>query len=151
MRRTAGGDENLGFANQAMPARGGANVTGVTNPVVHFEILGRDGPALIEFYRDLFGWQLQDRPLPGWPNHAMLRAEQGGIGGAIGSADAADGATVVVYVEVDDLDAYLVKAQQLGATVVIPVTRVTAAEVTVAWLRDPQGNIIGVVHSDEAD
>ncbi|HUO38669.1 MAG TPA: VOC family protein, partial [Mycobacterium sp.] len=122
----------------------------MTNPVVHFEILGPNGPALIEFYRDLFGWQLQDRPLSGWPHYALLRASNG-IGGAIGSADAVSGAAVVVYVEVDDPDAYVNKAEQLGATVVMPVTHVAAAEVTVAWLRDPQGNIVGVVQNHESD
>lgn len=30
------------------------------NPVVHFEILGPDGAQLIDFYRDVFGWPLQD-------------------------------------------------------------------------------------------
>lgn len=123
----------------------------VTNPVVHFEILGPDGPALIEFYRNLFGWQLQDRPLPGWPHYALLRAEGGGIGGAFGTADATDGPSVVIYVEVDDPDAYVRKAAQLGATVVMPVTHIAPAEVTVAWLRDPQANLIGVVHNHETN
>lgn len=122
----------------------------VTNPVVHFEILGPDGASLIEFYRDLFGWQLQDRPLPGWPHYGLLQA-QAGIAGAIGSADAADGPAVVVYVEVDDPEAYVTKAQRLGATVVMPVTHVPPAEVTVAWLRDPQGNLIGVVRNHETE
>jgi uncharacterized protein len=126
---------------------GGRSVLIVTNPVIHFEILGRDGPALIDFYRNLFGWELQDRPLPGWPHYALLRANAG-ISGAIGTADIA-GPAVVVYVEVDDPDGYVHKAKQLGATVVMPVTHVAAAEVTVAWLRDPQGNLIGVVQSHE--
>jgi predicted enzyme related to lactoylglutathione lyase len=29
-------------------------------PVVHFEILGRNGPALQRFYRDLFDWKIPD-------------------------------------------------------------------------------------------
>ena len=28
------------------------------NPVVHFEISGRDGEALSEFYSSLFGWNI---------------------------------------------------------------------------------------------
>ncbi len=31
----------------------------VENPVVHFEIMGPDGPALRSFYEELFGWQLR--------------------------------------------------------------------------------------------
>jgi len=121
----------------------------MANPVVHFEILGPDGSALAEFYRGLFGWQLHDGALPGWAHYALLRAETG-IGGAIGTSDAVDGPVVVVYVEVEEPQDYIQRALQLGATVVMPVTHVAAAEVTVAWLRDPQGNIIGVMKSHEA-
>jgi predicted enzyme related to lactoylglutathione lyase len=49
---------------------------------------------------NLFGWQLQDRPLPGWPHYAFLRHDSG-IAGAVGTADATT-AEVLVYVEVDD-------------------------------------------------
>ncbi len=54
-----------------------------------------------------------------------------------------------VYVEIDDPIAYLERAEQLGATVVLPTTHIAGAEVTVGWLRDPQGNIVGVVKNDE--
>lgn len=122
------------------------NVPGVGNPVVHFEILGPDGPALIEFYRELFGWQLQVSQLPGWPHYGLLRPSGTGIGGAVGTADATDRPAVVV----DDPQAYLDRAQELGATVVMPTTHVAEAEVTVAWLQDPQGNVVGVVKNHEA-
>ena len=74
------------------------------NPVVHFEILGSDGPQLIDFYRGLFGWPLQNTPLPGWPSYAIMEPPAEGIGGAVGNADAAPNGGVVVYVEVDDID-----------------------------------------------
>src|SRR5207249_11582076 len=32
------------------------------SPVVHFEIMGTDGPALGEFYAELFGWKIQSMP-----------------------------------------------------------------------------------------
>lgn len=117
---------------------------------MHFEILGPDGPALIEFYRQLFGWQLQDGQLPGWPHYGLLRSNGTGIDGAVGTADATDRSAVVVYVEVDDPQGYLDRAQELGATVVMPTTHVAEAEITVAWLRDPQGNVVGVVKNHEA-
>jgi len=67
----------------------------------------------------------------------------------VGTADAAVQPAVVVYVEVDDPMAYLERAEQLGATVVLPATYVADAKVTVGWLRDPQGNIVGVVKNHE--
>ena len=30
------------------------------NPVVHFEISGRDGKKLIDFYSSIFGWNIND-------------------------------------------------------------------------------------------
>jgi uncharacterized protein len=114
------------------------------NPVVHFEILGSDGTALIGFYRDVFGWPLQDTPLPGWPSYAIMEPERG-IGGAVGHADAAPDGAVIVYIEVDDLGESLDRAVERGATVALPVTEVAGTQLSVAWLRDPEGNLIGLV------
>src|ERR1700685_1944740 len=110
------------------------------NPVVHFEILGQDGSELIDFYRALFEGPIEDHTLPGWPHYAVMEPDNG-IGGAVGSADAIPGSAVLVYVEVDDPDSYVRKATAMGATVVIPVTKVPGPGVTIAWLRDPQGNL----------
>ena len=34
------------------------------NPVVHFEVMGKDGEALKKFYGDLFGWTINsDNPM----------------------------------------------------------------------------------------
>ncbi len=114
------------------------------NPVVHFEILGTDGAALIGFYRDVFGWPLRDNPLPGWPSYAIMEPAQG-VGGAVGRADAAPGGAVIVYIEVDDLGESLDRAVERGATVALPVTPVAGTQLSVAWLRDPQGNLVGLV------
>jgi uncharacterized protein len=118
------------------------------NPVVHFEILGSDGTQLIDFYRELFGWPIEDGQLPGWPHYGFMNAERG-IGGAVGSANAAPQGGVLVYVEVEDPQTYLEKATELGASVVLPVTEVQGAEVIVAWLRDPQGNLLGLVEGGD--
>jgi uncharacterized protein len=118
------------------------------NPVVHFEILGQNGAELIDFYRELFEWPIEDRSLPGWPHYGVMEADNG-IGGAVGTADGVDGSAVLVYVEVDDPDTYVQRATAMGATVVLPVTQVPGPEVTIAWLRDPQGNLVGLVKAEE--
>jgi predicted enzyme related to lactoylglutathione lyase len=33
------------------------------NPVVHFEIIAKDGPKLQSFYADLFDWKIETFPL----------------------------------------------------------------------------------------
>jgi predicted enzyme related to lactoylglutathione lyase len=117
------------------------------NPVVHFEILGQDGTELIRFYCELFEWPIEENSLPGWPHYGVMECDNG-IGGAVGTADAVQGSAVLVYVEVDDPDTYLRRATAMGATVVLPVTEVPGPEVTIAWLRDPQGNLLGLVKSE---
>jgi uncharacterized protein len=118
------------------------------NPVVHFEILGPDGAKLIDFYRALFEWPIADNQLPGWPHYGFLKADSG-IAGAVGTSDTAPDGAVLVYVEVDDPQAYIDRATEMGATVAMPVTDVPGAEVTMAWLRDPQGNLVGLVKADD--
>ena len=46
------------------------------NKVIHFEIVGKDGPALQKFYSDLFGWNL-DTNNPG--GYGMSSANQTGV------------------------------------------------------------------------
>ena len=38
------------------------------NPFVHVELHTNDVPAARKFYSSLFGWQLQDMPMPFTPN-----------------------------------------------------------------------------------
>ena len=112
------------------------------HPVVHFEIIGPDAGALHSFYGDLFGWKVNaDNPM----NYGIVEKEGDGIGGGIGSAP--DGnSRVTVYVQADDPQAVLDKAEQMGGTTVIPVTEIPNAA-TFALFSDPAGNVMGVVKS----
>jgi predicted enzyme related to lactoylglutathione lyase len=38
--------------------RAGAEGENMGQPVVHFEVIGKDGEKLIGFYSDLFGWNI---------------------------------------------------------------------------------------------
>lgn len=112
----------------------------MANPVVHFEILGKDGAALQKFYGDLFGWSIDaGNPM----NYGMVTAGEGGIGGGVAATP--DGSSLVtVYVAVDDLQAALDKAEQLGGTTVMPPMDVPGGP-SIAQFTDPEGNRIGLV------
>lgn len=115
----------------------------MTNPVVHFEIMGKDAIALQEFYRAVFGWKLAP-PIAEMGNYSMLDNEGKGIGGGIGEDDA----RVTVYIEVDDPQAYLEKVSQAGGKTLMEVTQVTP-DTTIAIFADPQGNRTGLVKADD--
>src|SRR6184192_3957386 len=72
----------------------------------------------------------------------MLESPERGIGGGIGQAQEGDG-YVTVYAEVDDPQAYLDKAEQLGGQTVVPVTEMEM--VTFALFTDPEGHLFGIV------
>jgi predicted enzyme related to lactoylglutathione lyase len=112
----------------------------MADPVVHFEILGKDGTALQRFYAELFGWEVSaDNE---W-NYGMVPAGEGGIGGGI--APSQDGTPrVTVYVQVDDLQAALDKAAQLGGKTVMEPMDMPGGP-SLAQFTDPEGNCIGLV------
>ena len=65
----------------------------MANPIMWFEIIGKDSAGLQKFYRDTFGWKMT-APIKEMGNYSML-SEQGpndkGAGGGIGG-DPNDGA-----------------------------------------------------------
>jgi hypothetical protein len=108
------------------------------NPVVHFEVVGKDGPKIQGFYSSLFGWTVDaNNPM----NYGMVAAGEGGIGGGISGGDAP---SVCFYVQVDDLQKSLDQAVGLGGKVIMPVTEIPGM-VTLAQFADPEGNVIGLV------
>src|SRR2546422_596495 len=51
------------------------------NPVVHFEVTGKDGAALARYYGDLFGWKTTLHEASGY---GMVDTDSGGHGGGGG-------------------------------------------------------------------
>lgn len=114
----------------------------MSNPVVHFEIIGRNAIQLQGFYAGVFGWKLSP-PAAEFGNYSLFDSEGQGIGGGIGEGDP----RVSVYIEVDDPQAYLDRAAQAGAKVLMPVSTIMEG-VTIALFADPEGNTIGLTKSN---
>jgi predicted enzyme related to lactoylglutathione lyase len=114
----------------------------MANPVTWFEIIGPDAAKLQSFYKNVFDWKLSD-PMPQMGNYSMLDNEGQGIAGGIGG-DAGDQARMTIYIQVDDPDAYLKKAEAAGAKVLMPTTNVTEG-VTIALFADPAGLTVGLL------
>ncbi len=109
------------------------------NPVVHFEVVGRDGKKLQQFYGDLFEWKMNtDNPM----NYAIVDNGGKGINGGVGQSP--EGAHVTWYVHVDEISKYLEKAESMGGRTVMPRTEL-GDMVTIGLFADPEGNLIGLV------
>ena len=118
----------------------------MANPVVHFEIMGRPGPDLADFYRSLFDWPVNTgEPVNTYAQFSAIPPQDGeGIGGGIGATE--DGQCfVTVYVEVNDLDQACESAKVLGGEVVLSPTSIPEIhDLRIARIVDPHGNMIGL-------
>ena len=112
----------------------------MANPVVHFEVTGKDGDALVGFYDKLFGWKTQAVDGLGY---SLVEKEGEGIGGGIGTSQDGPG-MVTFYVQVENPQAELDKAESLGGKTVLPVTTIPDT-VTLALFADPEGHVVGLV------
>lgn len=118
----------------------------MSNKISWIEVVSTDVPASGDFYRDLFDWPVVTDDTM---NYTMTNFENASPGIGFPAADEAQGmspGSVVVYVDVADIDATLARARRLGATVYQDKTEVP----TVGWialLGDPGGNRIGLMQS----
>jgi uncharacterized protein len=84
------------------------------NPVIHFEVTGKDGAGLAGFFSELFGWEIDiDNPL----NYGTVPrdAEGVGIGGGVGQAPDGSSGLVTFYVGVADPEGHVIGLMQTGA------------------------------------
>src|ERR1700678_3205991 len=102
------------------------------HPVVHFEIGCKDSKKTQEFYKTLFDWKITEA---GPPASIIAAAHISALGHEPHHY-------TIFYVEVDDVQAYLDRAQKLGAKTLVPPVPIPTG--TFAWLQDPEGNTIGL-------
>jgi uncharacterized protein len=123
----------------------------MAQPVVHFEIIGRDPDKLRGYYSDLFGWEF-DTPSPVAPEVSqpdsygfldLVTSEDGtGIRGGVGGGSSYQ-SHAVLYVGVPNVEAALQRAESLGGTRVMgPATSPNG--LVVGHFTDPEGTLIGV-------
>jgi predicted enzyme related to lactoylglutathione lyase len=113
----------------------------VGNKVVHFEVIGKDGKKLQDFYSSLFGWKIDsNNPM----NYGMVDAAQAGIGGGISAGQDESQRYATFYVEVADPKATLEKAKGMGGQTIMEPMPVPGGP-EIAMFSDPEGNMIGLV------
>jgi uncharacterized protein len=118
-------------------------------PVVHFEIIGKDPEKLRSYYSDLFGWEIDsDNPMNYGivPRDGNTSADGAGIGGGIGGGPEGYSGHVTFYIAVPDVEAALAKAESLGGSRMMGPDKVMEG-VEIGLFNDPEGHVIGVVKS----
>ena len=116
----------------------------MAQPVVHFEITGKDGKKTREFYGKLFGWQYQ--LMEGMDYGLVQPAGEGSIGGGIGGPMPNSQPYITFYVQVDDLTKYLKDAESMGAKTILPPMPIPNVG-SCAMFTDPDGNMVGLFKS----
>jgi uncharacterized protein len=120
-------------------------------PVVHFEIAGRDAKALQDYFSQLFDWEIDANNPMGYglvAREGNTTSDGIGIGGGISSGPEGYGGHVTFYVEVPDVEASLAKAEELGGTRMMGPDEVMEGLV-IGLFNDPEGHVIGVMHSTQ--
>ena len=115
------------------------------NPVTWFEVYAKDGPKAQRFYAELFDWKVDTNYPMGY---GIVEPERGGIRGGVGHAnDMIPVKGVTFYVQVDDLHAYLERAEKLGGKTVLKPFPIPGGP-TIAVFTDLDGNAIGLMTPD---
>jgi predicted enzyme related to lactoylglutathione lyase len=120
-------------------------------PVVHFEVIGKDGEKLRSYYSELFEWEIDDNnPM----NYGVVQRDGNvspdgiGIGGGIGVGPEGYPGHVTFYVGVPDVEAALAKAESLGGSRMMGPDKVMEG-VEIGLFNDPEGHAVGVVKTGE--
>jgi len=133
------------------------------NRIVHFEIHADNPERAAKFYRDVFGWEINEWVIPGvqiadenryWLVTTGPETESGINGGLMFRRGPAPtkGQPVNAFictVEVANLDESIDKALKAGGSVMVPRMAVKS----IGWLaycNDTEGNAFGIMQSDES-
>ena len=115
------------------------------NPIGWFEIHVKDFDSARKFYGELFAWEFklsQGSKSLYW----NIYTGEGSIGGGFmkKSKPEHEGQAMVFYVEVEDIEASLKKAAELGGRVDTPKSLISETAGYFALIKDPDDNLIGL-------
>jgi hypothetical protein len=121
----------------------------MTGRVVHFEVPFDDGQRARSFYRDAFGWELQEMPemnytmVTSGPSGEQGPTEAGFINGGMLERNMSPARGPVLVVDVDNIDEALATIGKLGGATVVGRTAVADMGFS-AYFTDPEGNVMGL-------
>lgn len=107
----------------------------MSNPVMQFQILSKQPEESARFYAEMFGWEVNaDNPM-GY--REINTGSKEGIQGGIWPAPPQSPNFVQLFIAVDDVNTFVMKAESLGAKTLIPCTTL------------PDGGAMSVLHDSQ--
>ena len=110
-------------------------------PVMHFQILAKDPARAERFYSQLFEWKVDAANPFGY--RAIDTGSPRGIRGGIWPSPPEGHSFVQLFIEVEDVAAHVARAVELGARVIVPLTKLPQGE-ELAILQDLEGVPFGL-------
>ncbi|MFP5298299.1 MAG: VOC family protein [Actinomycetota bacterium] len=120
-------------------------------PVVHFEITGKDGKRLHEFYSQMFDWKIDSSNEMNYgivTREDNLSADGVGIGGGIAEGPEGYPGHVTFYVEVPDVEESLQLAEKLGGSRMMGPAEVMP-DLVIGIFLDFEGHPVGLIQSTQ--
>jgi uncharacterized protein len=117
------------------------------NRFIHFELATDDLEKTAQFYREVFGWQIQkwEGPIEYW---TVMTGDEStpGINGGLMQTNGEFRGTINT-IGVDDIDAAIAKVQTHGGEIVMPKGSIPGVGYQ-AYFKDTNGIIIGLHQAD---
>ncbi|MFC2031638.1 VOC family protein [Chloroflexota bacterium] len=120
----------------------------MSNRIAHLELATTDTAASAKFYVDLLGWPMETtQPM----DYTMTMFPPGETTMGLSPVNEEFGVTpgsVLVYVDVTDIDAFIARAKELGAPIYVDKMEIEG----IGWMAvvgDPGGNRMGAMQRME--
>lgn len=117
------------------------------NRFTHFELASGDLEKTAQFYREVFGWEIQkwEGPVDYWLVNTGDDSTPGINGGLMASDETFTG--TINTIEVEDIDAMLARVLENGGEVALPKDAIPGVGYQ-AYVRDNCGILIGLHQAD---
>jgi uncharacterized protein len=124
----------------------------LTGKFIWRDLITEDVTAARRFYGGLFGWTFEDTKGPGGRDYVLAKSGNIYVAGMVPVAKPDDGARLsrwLPYMSVADVDGAVAKATAGGGRVAVAARNVNIGRV--AAVVDPEGAVLGFVHSNIGD
>ncbi len=110
--------------------------------LVHFAINADDLPSTQRFYEGVFGWSFEEY-MPGFIRTLDAGIDVAAIQARRNLLDVPTNGPEMTF-EVDDVDAFVASAVELGGRVLMEPATIPSVGV-LAFVADPSGNVVGAI------